>query len=214
MVIFMKKILLVEDNEVITKGLLFLLSKNYEVTSCTTYEDASNYINNLFDLIILDINLPDGSGFDLASKTNIPILFLTARDLEEDIIKGLSLGEDYLIKPFRNQELLARIEKILKRNNKSILSFESISINLDNMEVYEDNKVINLTKLEFKILVLLLENLNKIITRDKLYDLVYDNTSKFVESNTLSVYIKRLREKFSLDFIETIKGVGYRVNKK
>ncbi len=205
----LKKILLVEDNQSIIKGLKYLLQQYYIVDCAITKKEGLERLSNNYDLIILDITLPDGSGYDLALKTEIPILFLSAKDEEEDIVKGLNLGEDYITKPFKNSELLLRIQKILKRNNSDCIYFNDVSINNDKMSVYESGTEIILTALEFKIVSLLFTNINKVITREKIMQIIWDNHEKFVEDNTLSVYIKRIRQKFKTNYIRTIKGVGY-----
>jgi len=212
--------LLVEDNESILKGLKYSLEQNnYEVIIASNYTDALNLLNGSFDLIILDITLPDGNGYDLCEKINttykIPCLFLSAKDDEEDIIKGLELGaEDYITKPFGVKELLVRIDKILKREiAKKIIVVDDVTLNLDKAEVHINNKQIKLTALEYKIISLLFTNLNRIITREILLDNIWDSEGNFVNDNTLTVSIKRIREKLGKDIIKTIKGIGYMVEK-
>ncbi len=203
----MKKILLVEDNESIVKGLKYLLQKNYVFDSVLNYEDALTKINNNYDLVILDISLPDGNGLDLAKLIKTPILFLSANDLEENIVRGLELGEDYLLKPFRNQELLMRIEKILKRNESSKLIFKDYVLDNEKMKLFKGSEEFFITPLEFKIISLFFNNIGKVVTRDKIFYMI--SVDKFIEDNTLSVYVKRIRNKFGLDDIKTVKGIGY-----
>lgn len=167
------KILLIEDNLSIQKGLLYSLKQNqYEVLISSSCKEALNLLKeNEFSLIILDVSLPDGNGFDLykliKEEYEIPTIFLTARDLEEDIVKGFSLGaEDYITKPFLMGELLARIKRIFNRSIKNnIIEVQDIKIDTDKMTVYKNNKEVILTTLEYNILLLLFTNLNRVITR-------------------------------------------------
>lgn len=217
----MKSILIVEDNEAIIKGLKYLLEQeNFDVTICKTAEDTMNVVGTkTFDLIILDITLPDGNSYELCEYikkyTDIPIIFLTARDEEQDVVKGLDMGaEDYIIKPFRNRELLSRINNVLKRFNKenNKIIYENIEIDLDQKTVYVEGTDIELTALEFKILVLLFSNIGKVVTREQILEKIWDVAGNFVNDNTLTVYIKRIRSKLgSADCIKTIKGIGYQV---
>lgn len=213
------KILLIEDNLDIIKSLTYLLSSNnYLVVSKTTLKDSIQELeNNKFDLAIIDISLPDGSGMDLfkyiRDNYELPSIFLTAKDLEEDIVQGFNLGiDDYITKPFLPGELLARINKIIGTKNK-IIKVADIEIDLDKMLVYKNKQEIVLTSLEYQILLLLFTNFNKVITRDKIIDKIFDLTGNDVYDNTVTVYIKRIREKLDTDLIKTIKGVGYRVDK-
>lgn len=172
--------------------------------------------DNKVDLIILDVTLPDGNGFDLyknyIKNMEIPVIFLTARDSEEDIVNALDMGaSDYLTKPFRTGELIARINKIL---NKKTISVKNITYDLNKMSVYKDNKIINLTTLELKILGLLFTNINKVVTRDKIIDSIWEWTGNDVNDNTVTVYMKRIREKLDSDIIITLKGMGYRIDEK
>lgn len=214
-------ILLVEDNLSIVKGLTYTLNKNnYKVISTTSVHETLKVLeSNSFDLIIIDISLPDGNGFDLykiiKEKYNTPSIFLTAKDLEEDIVYGFNLGiDDYITKPFLTGELLARISKIIRKNTNKYIKVGNIKLDLDKMIVLKDNKEIILTTLEYKILLLLMTNLNKVITRDIIINKIFELTGNDVYDNTVSVYIKRIREKLGTDIIKTIKGVGYRVDEK
>ncbi len=215
----MYSILLIEDNEYIVKGIKYLLeANNFKVTVASTLSDAKKLIENKYDLIILDLMLPDGDGLDFYEEylKNKATLVLTAKDDEDIISSSLDSGiEDYIIKPFRSKELLARINKILKRNkDNEIITVGNVSVDTEAGRVFVDNNEINLTSLEYRILLLLFQNLNRIVTRDILIDRIWDISGKYVEDNTLTVYIKRIREKLGNDdIIKTIKGIGYRVDK-
>ena len=210
------KILLVEDNLDIVSNLTTLLSNNnYLVEYATTIKEALEKLNKTYSLVILDISLPDGLGTDLfleiKKNHQIPSIFLTAKDLESDIVNGFNLGiDDYITKPFLSGELLARINKILNVNK--LIKVSNITIDTNKMLVLKDNQEINLTSLEYQLLLLLFTNLNKVVTRDKIIDKIFDLTGNDVYDNTITVYIKRIREKLDTDIIKTIKGVGYRVD--
>lgn len=214
-------ILLIEDNENISDGLKYSLEKEkYHVMVCVSIEDTINYLeeNNSIDFAVIDVSLPDGNGFDLYQKyikdKNIPSIFLTARDSEDDIVKGLELGaEDYMTKPFSTRELLARIKRnIMKKQNNTIITIQDISFDLDKMEVSKNNKVIPLTRLEIKILYLLFTNLGRVVRRDYMIEKIWEWTGNDVNDNTVTVYLKRIREKLDTDIIITIKGIGYRID--
>ncbi|MCI8621164.1 MAG: response regulator transcription factor [Clostridia bacterium] len=215
------EILLVEDNLSITKGLIYSLEqKEYKVTSADSIEQAINDLETKkFDLIILDISLPDGNGFDLyrseISKRKIPTIFLTARDDENDIVRGLELGaDDYMTKPFSSKELIARIKKILSRGRNQIIKVKDIEFDIDKMEVYRNKEKIDLSSIELKILHLLFSNLNKVVTREEIIEKIWDWTGNDVNDNTVTVYMKRTREKIKQNIIITIKGIGYRIDGK
>ncbi|MCI7332612.1 MAG: response regulator transcription factor [Mollicutes bacterium] len=212
------KILLVEDNLNIRESLEYSFKvKNINLISKSNIKDTLFFLeDNKVDLIILDVTLPDGNGFDLyknyIKNMEIPVIFLTARDSEEDIVNALDMGaSDYLTKPFRTGELIARINKIL---NKKTISVKNITYDLNKMSVYKDNKIINLTTLELKILGLLFTNINKVVTRDKIIDSIWEWTGNDVNDNTVTVYMKRIREKLDSDIIITLKGMGYRIDEK
>ena len=219
----MKNILLIEDNESILKGLVYSLDQErFKVTTAMTIKDSKNLLesNNIYNLIILDISLPDGSGFDLCkyikSNYNIPIIFLTAKDEEQDVVQGFDLGaDDYVVKPFRPRELISRINNILRRYNNiqtNIITSSNIKIDLDAQRVYKNDDEIVLTALEYKILALLFTNINQTVSREKILDKIWDIAGNYVNDNTLTVYIKRIRAKLSPnDIIKTIKGIGYRI---
>lgn len=217
----MKSILIVEDNEVIVKGLRYLLEQEkFKVSVCKNAKETMDAVGKQdIDLVVLDITLPDGDGFELCKYikqyTDIPIIFLTAKDEEQDVVKGFDLGaEDYIIKPFRNRELLSRINNVLRRFSRESneILYKKIRINLDEKSVYIDNKNVEFTGLEFKILVLLFTNIGKTITREQILEKIWDVAGNFVNDNTLTVYIKRIRDKLGeADYIKTIKGIGYQV---
>lgn len=211
------KILLVEDSEMIVKAISFLLEEHgFDVSVASTIKEAKEMINKNYDLIILDVMLPDGNGLDFFKNyVNVPTLVLSAKDEEEDVVTSLDLGvEDYIIKPFRSKELLSRINNIIKRNKKNnIKMYKNITFDLDAYRVYVDKNEIDLTGLELKILFYLLENSGILVTREMIINRIWDESGKFVNDNTLSVYIKRIREKIGCeDVIKTIKGVGYRMD--
>lgn len=212
------KILLVEDNLNIRESLEYSFKiKKIDLISVPDVKSTLKYLeNNKVALIILDVTLPDGNGFDLykdyIKEMEIPVIFLTARDSEEDIVNALDMGaSDYLTKPFRTGELIARINKIL---NKKTISVSDITFDLNRMCVYKNNEIINLTTLEVKILGLLFSNINKVVTRDKIIESIWEWTGNDVNDNTVTVYMKRIREKLDTDIIITLKGIGYRIDEK
>ncbi len=217
------KILLVEDNEMIVKGLVYSLSKEgFETDIAYNAQEAESKIeSNVYDIIILDVMLPDGNGFELCKyikeNKDIPIIFLTAKDDEKDVVNGFNLGaDDYVIKPFRTMELISRIYNVLRRYNKdkNVIEIGQVRIDLEANRVYVDNKEVEFTALEYKILVLLFTNAGKTVTREKILDKIWDVAGNFVNDNTLTVYVKRIRDKLGKsDVIKTIKGIGYRVDK-
>ena len=213
----MYKILLIEDNEFIIKGIVYLLKQhNFDVDVVSTLNDAKKYLENDYNLIILDLMLPDGDGIDFFKKnlTNKPTLVLTAKDDEDVISDCLDNGvEDYMVKPFRAKELLSRINKIIRKNkDNNLIKVKNIVIDTDAARVYVDNVEVIFTSLEYRILLLLFQNLNRIVTREIIMEQIWDISGNFVEDNTLTVYIKRIREKLGSDIIKTIKGLGYRVD--
>ena len=216
-------ILLVEDTESIIKGLTYSFKKdNHNLTVKTTIKDSKEYLlnNSNIDLIILDITLPDGNGFNLFENTikdlKIPTIFLTAKDEEDDIVKGLNIGaEDYITKPFSTKELMARVNRILLRTKKqSIIKIKDISFDMDKLVLMKDNTPIELTALELKLVNLLFNNLNKVVSRNVILDKIWDWTGNYVDDHTVTVYFKRIREKIGTDIITTIKGMGYRIDEE
>ncbi len=213
-------LLLIEDNENIATGLIYAFKKNnHQLMFLTNVEDAKKYLQtNTPALIILDVSLPDGNGFDfyenVIKEKKIPVVFLTAKDDENDIVKGLNLGaEDYMTKPFSTKELLARVDKIILRNKltKSI-KVKNITFDFDKMICYRDNEVIELSSLELKIIHLLFNHVGKVVKRATILDRIWDWTGNDVDDHTVTVYLKRIREKLGTDIITTVKGIGYRID--
>ncbi len=220
----MKNILLVEDNETIVMGLKYSLEQeNIKVISAkNVIESKQKLEQENIDLVLLDVSLPDGNGFDICKeikqKQDIPVIFLTAQDEETSVVLGLDLGaDDYIVKPFRTRELISRINSVLRRYGKkeeniNIIKYKNIKIDVNSAKVYKDNEEIIFTSLEYRILLLLFTNQNKLITREKLLEKIWDIAGNFVNDNTLTVYIKRIREKLGDEgIIKTVRGLGYRI---
>ncbi len=215
-------ILLIEDNDIISKSLKYNLELNdYKVVIATDIISSKEYLKtNSINLIILDLNLPDGSGIDLYKDTikelSIPTIILTAVDDEDSIVDALDLGvEEYMTKPFSTKELLARIKRaILKNTSSSLIKIDDITYNVDKMEVYEKDKLITLSSLELKLVNLLFMSVNKVVSRNEILDKIWEWTGNDVDDHTVTVYFKRIREKFNTDFIKTVKGIGYRIDEK
>lgn len=213
-------ILLVEDNVMVAKGLIYSLEQQrFKVSHTLNANNTKKFLTNSdVDIIILDVSLPDGNGFSLyeeyIKRMKIPTIFLTARDDENDIVKGLELGaEDYITKPFSTRELIARINKIVIRNKQNlIIRVKDITFDMDKMAVYKNKEEITLTSLELKILNILFGNLNKVVTRNYIIEKIWEWTGNDVNDNTVTVYLKRIREKLDSDIIITIKGIGYRID--
>lgn len=219
------KILLVEDNESIILGLEYLLGKEgYSVETARSIREADRAVGKESpDLILLDISLPDGNGFEFCQRvkkdSDISVIFLTAREEEADVVKGLDLGaDDYVIKPFRNRELVSRIKNVLRRNGKGsvILQCRDIVMNLETGKVTRGGREIALTKLEYRILSTMLAYPGKLFTREEILAGIWDISNNFVNDNTLSVTVKRIREKLGDadgQLIKTVRGMGYRIEK-
>jgi DNA-binding response OmpR family regulator len=222
----MAKILLLEDDISLIDGLEYALQKNaFTVETVRTVHEALQHLNrtNNYDLLLLDVTLPDGTGFDIcekvrASGNQIPIIFLTAADEEVNVIRGLdSGGDDYITKPFKIGELCSRIRALQRRTKytaQPIISSGNLCIDLAQNRVILDGTIVELTRAEYRLLNLLVHNANKVVTRETILDALWDNTGDFVDNNTLSVYIRRLREKIELDpsqpqHLTTVRGFGY-----
>lgn len=216
------EILLIEDNLSIVKGLEYSFKQeNYNLNTATNLKQATQIIKDRkISLIILDITLPDGNGLNfyenIIKKANIPTIFLTAQDDEETIVKALNMGaDDYITKPFGAKELFARVNKIILRNKKnSIINVKNIKFDMDKMIVYKDDKPLELTSLELKILHLLFLNLDKVVKREDIIEKIWEWTGNDVNDNTVTVYLKRIREKIDANIITTVKGIGYRIDEK
>ena len=220
------KILLVEDDEAILEGLAFCLKKEgFLVKTSINGSDALAYIRDQeFDLLILDINLPDINGLKLYKQIkefkDIPTIFLTANDSELSTVCALDSGaDDYITKPFKTRELISRIHSVLRRVKKdevNIIQIKDITINLKEAKVFKKDSLVFLTSLEYKILLILFMNSGKVFTRESILANIWDTDEEYVNDNTLTVYIKRIREKIEDDIanpklILTVRGLGYQV---
>lgn len=220
----MSRILLVEDDTMIASGILYALeTEGYETNHATRIKDARSLIEHYnFDLAIIDMQLPDGTGFDVSEifKNNATsVIFLTVVDDENTIVRAFDEGaQDYIVKPFRIRELLARVRRILSANIKNgekdnIIYMGHAAIHTDEAKVYVNDKSIELTALEYRLLLIFACNKGILLTRQQILDKIWDADGNFVEDNTLTVYVKRLREKLGEAIhIETVRGMGYRVD--
>ena len=221
------KILLVEDHITLAMGIEYSLkNEGFEVISCDTVKKAKEVIKDIvFNMILLDVTLPDGNGFELCkyirNKIDTPIIFLTACDEEVNVVLGLDMGaDDYLAKPIRVRELIARINAVLRRRGikdekpKDKIILNDLVIYPLKYEVYKKDERIILSSGEYKLLLLLIENSGNVLTRKQLLEKLWDAEGDFIEEKTLTVYIKRLRQKLKEDkqnpYIETVRGIGYR----
>jgi len=221
------KILLVEDDKIIASGICYSLAQEgYEVTHCLNSAQAREEISkNNCDMAILDINLPDGNGYDICKyikeKKDIPVIFLTAIDDEVNVVMGLDMGaDDYITKPFRIRELLSRIKSINRRygkaeSSKTVLEFGGLKIDTAQAKVYKGQNEILLTSLEYRLLLIFANNHGQVLSRNQILESLWDFAGEFVNDNTLTVYIKRLREKIEDDIqnpqiIKTVRGIGYK----
>lgn len=221
------KILVVEDEIIIREELCELLEdEGYEVeTAGTKNEGVEKICRTKYDLYILDINLPDGNGYDLCRAirriSNNPVMFLTSNDGEGDIVKGLKMGgDDYIIKPFRMQELQARVMALLRRSLRSnenthyIYHTGELIIDIEQRELFHNNRQLVISKKEFDLLAAMIKNSGRVIERSILMDVICDDESEAYEDNTLTVYMSRMREKIGTasgnNYFQTIRGVGYR----
>lgn len=235
----LERILIVEDDVIIGGGVKFFLEKKgYEVILAESIKAAKSELQNPFNLILLDINLPDGDGFDFcreirhtaihapsgpensfAVSQSIPIIFLTANDTEENMIAGFKLGcDDYISKPFSVEILYHRIAAVLKRTHSEqltdVFNYRDISVDFSRMQVSILNKPIKLSATEFKLLKLLIKNRGQVLTRNQILEKIWDCNENYVDENTLSVHIRRLRQKIESDakspeYIITVFGIGY-----
>lgn len=223
------KILMIEDDEAIRTGLKYYLEQEkFEVIETDNGKDSLKIlIDEDISICLLDVNLPDINGFDLFKKLkeikDIPIIFLTANDLETSIVMGLDMGaDDYVTKPFRARELISRIHNALRKKRQgttNIIHFKNITVDLNGARVLKDNKDIFLTALEYKIVLTFFLNPNVIFTREKILADIWDVNEEYVNDNTLTVYIKRIREKLEKDptnpeIIVTVRGIGYKLGEE
>lgn len=218
-------IFLLEDDEAIGIGLKYSLeNEGYTITLTRSFAEAESIIEKqTFALYILDINLPDGSGYDICRKVkekgDFPVIFLTAYDDEVNVVMGLDIGaDDYITKPFRVRELVARIKSVMRRCGKDkaepTVRLGNVSVNLNEARVTKDNEDVILTAMEYRLLLTFINNRGKVLSRNRLLEEIWDVDGDFVNDNTLTVYIKRLRDKIERDpacptIIKTVRGLGY-----
>lgn len=223
----MTHVLLVDDDTSIVSNLrTFLNQEGFQVTSANNQKETIDLLDSgqyHFDLALLDVSLPDGSGFSLCSaikaNSDIPVIFLTASDDEYSVVAGLDLGaDDYIPKPFRPRELISRMNSVLRRYHRGSQPLEYHELKADTVHglVYKNNVELTLSALEYRLLLLFLSNQGIVLTRSRLLDELWDMAGEFVNDNTLTVYIKRLREKIEADpahpeYIKTIRGLGYKL---
>ncbi len=224
------QILLVEDDKTIAAGLEYSLNQeNYDTIVCHSAVTAKKTIKECLDqldLLIFDLSLPDGSGYELCQfvkqHCDKPVIFLTALDDEVNVVMGLDMGaDDYITKPFRVRELLSRINSVLRRYNKQlqakpVIELDNIAINTLEGKVYKQGEEVLVTALEYRLLLILANHAGQVLTRAQLLERIWDVAGDFVNDNTLTVYIKRLREKLENDpqkpaIIKTVRGLGYKV---
>lgn len=219
----MYKILLVEDDRSLSLGLVYYLNKeNYHVTHTETIKETKEVLkDNKFDIAVLDVTLPDGNSYELMDDlklNNTPIVFLTAMDEENDILKGFDLGaEDYITKPFHLKVLNARIKLILKRmeeDNSNTRKSGDLVVDTKAVKVYKNGKLLDLTQTEYKLLNYFMDNYNIALSRDKILEFLWDSDADFQSYSTISVYINRLRDKlddhsYPSKYIVTKRGLGY-----
>ncbi|MEH7346179.1 response regulator transcription factor [Bacillus sp. JJ1532] len=223
------KILLVEDDKTIASGLEYSLQQeNYSPIICHNAAVAKEVITkelNQIHLCLFDLSLPDGSGYELCKlvkeRSDVPVIFLTAIDDEVNVVMGLDMGaDDYITKPFRIRELLSRMKSVLRRYNKqsttASLELGNIKINTLEGKVYKNGNEVVLTALEYRLLLIFFNHIGQVLTRNQLLEQIWDVAGDFVNDNTLTVYIKRLREKLEDQpqhptIIKTVRGLGYKV---
>ncbi len=229
----MQEILLTEDDETIALGLGYSLSQSgFSVTVCPNAAAAFQMLRERsFDLVLLDLTLPDGSGYEICRRIRagedigpnsrkLPVIFLTACEEEVNIIMGLDMGaDDYVTKPFRIGELLSRIRSVLRRcqpEGDTLFSVGQVTVDIQHGKVFRSGQEVFLTALEYKLFLTMIHNRGRVLSRNQLLEGIWDIAGDFVNDNTLSVYIKRLREKLEEDpqkpeVIKTVRGLGYKV---
>ncbi|MDD5878606.1 MAG: response regulator transcription factor [Clostridiales bacterium] len=225
----MIKILMIEDDSTIAFGVKYALEQEgIKIDISKDLESGRFNVNeNNYDLILLDVMLPDGNGYDFCKEirkmNNTPIIFLTACDDEVNVVMGLDLGgDDYITKPFRVRELISRIKAVMRRNkgedkSKKVLKYGDLSIHTLEARVFKGSEEVFLTSVEYKLLLILIQNENIVLSRNQILEKLWDITYDFINDNTLTVYIKRLREKIEDDssnphHIITVRGIGYKWN--
>ncbi len=223
-------VLVVEDDEIILDGLKYsLMQEGYEVLTAADVAGAMALLQSArqLDFCLLDVMLPDGNGFEICEEirksSEVPILFLTACDDEVSTVRALETGaDDYIAKPFRIRELLARMKAILRRSSRenrmdsSVVRVGDNEVNMQTGKVYRSNEEIVLTAMEYKLLLVFISHRGQVLSRSQILDLIWDEVGDFVNDNTLSVYVKRLRRKLSdtgeNQLIQTVRGMGYRMD--
>ena len=215
----MKKIILIEDDEILSSGIESYLSKNdFEIETCKNFVEAKIKINNSFDLAILDINLPDNDGIGLLNtlrENDVRVIITTVKNDEKFIVRALDNGaDDYITKPFKLAILRARIDKTLRTAlvKDDFINFKDLSLNKNEGYFYYKDEKLDLTALEFEVMNLFINNPNRIFTREFLLERFWDRREKFVNDNTLTATVKRIRDKSDRDIIKTIRGIGYRMD--
>lgn len=225
----MIKILMIEDDSTIAFGVKYALEQEgIKIDISKDLESGRFNVNeNNYDLILLDVMLPDGNGYDFCKEirkiNNTPIIFLTACDDEVNVVMGLDLGgDDYITKPFRVRELISRIKAVMRRNkgedkSKKVLKYGDLSIHTLEARVFKGSEEVFLTSVEYKLLLILIQNENIVLSRNQILEKLWDVTYDFINDNTLTVYIRRLREKIEDDssnphHIITVRGIGYKWN--
>lgn len=218
-------IMLVEDDKALVLGMEYALKKEgYNVISAGTINEAQKLLDNSIELVLLDVSLPDGNGYDfckeLRTKSNVPVIFITALDGEANIVFGLDIGaDDYITKPVRISEMISRIKAVMRRRtnqysgeSKNIIVSGNVKIEPLKCGVLVDGAEANLTAAEYKLLLLLVENKGRVLERNRIIEKLWDIDGNFIDHNTLNVYVKRLREKIETEskkHIETLRGLGY-----
>lgn len=220
----MQKLLIVEDDIIICGGVkVFLEGKGFEADCAYTLEEARKALHQSYSLVILDINLPDGSGMDFCKeirrKGNIPVIFLTANDTEKDMIEGFQAGcDDYIAKPFSvellNQRIMAVLRRSQQKNTSELFHYKNLSVDFSRMQVFLNYEPVKLSVTEYKLLELLIKNRGQVLTRETILDKIWDCDGYYVDENTLNVHIRRLRQKIEEDtknpqYIITVFGIGY-----
>lgn len=220
----MQRILLVEDDPAIARSMAeFLQSEGFSVQTASGQRQAEGLLGpGAFDLLLLDVSLADGSGYGVcacAKQYGLPVIFVTASGDESSVVAGLDMGaDDYIAKPFRPRELVSRVRSVLRRcGSQSVVSVGNLRVDTDKAIVVKDGRELSLSALEYRILLVFLSNRGRVLTRARLLDEIWDVAGDFVNDNTLTVYMKRLREKLEDDpqtprLIKTVRGIGYRVD--